>query len=820
MRVATFNGFTDETPKHVDCTGFSDFSARIIGTKHKHFTAGKHQTPSFSPAEFEPDAPRQDAYVLRVWLAVLDYDHITADQLEQIRACARQYRSLVYSSYTHLGDGPQDNRIRVIFDITRPVLPHEWGGFWDRLTAAIPVPVDRKCRNLSRIYSLNYTPNVDQAILEFYEGNGVLNVEDVLKLPAPVRQVTDKGDELDVSQPVTLADLKEHAARLKKSTRGPRAAENQTRARWFEQLANGLPFALEASRHNTYLKLTAYLEHVFPHSPCEAIADLFAQSLKAMSGPDFDPGREQLEVLRATRTMRERRLTEVSAAAAARDVDQSSAIRAAFRPLGVDRDTPYTREEIEKWAAEAGTSIADFRRQWIVKHGHACYVRVGGEYLPPVQQGDLLVSLRRDLAPAMGDAGGVTLTKINPQTGATVRKTQDEVLVDYATAARGAVAWLGETQTTYDPETQTINEAVCRPRRLEPTRSEAVEEWLSLLAGNNLEQLLLWLHEFPDLTHPLAALYLEGPPGTGKSLMGHGLSRIWGLNGPVKASELVSEFNEALLYNPLVFADEAMPVVWLGKDGLGRFRDHVQERSRMLNRKNISRIPMNGAYRTILAANNLELLGARLQLTANDRSAILERVFHLETSEAAARYLRRLGEERCMRFILDDELAKHCLWIRATMPLQRQGRFGVPPLQTRLHDEMRGEHPVNSAVGQWLVRFVLDKRPPRVEPGGLPLIFVRGLNLHVNVQALDQQQRWESYVSAPRDVPPPRAIGKALVELAERRTKIGDVNYYVITPDSLHTFAEQVGVTLEAINAGLAYREAQDAARKAVRAQN
>lgn len=802
MRISLFADYYDNAPETQDHT-WATFCSSVIGTAHRLAVKSKDLCPLFSPAEFEPGATRRKEYVLRIHLAVLDYDELGPGDLDKLRARAARYRSVLYSSYSHTDADP---RVRLVFDLSRPVASTEWLDFWLRLTSLIPVPVDAKCKDASRMYVLPYTPAPESALLEVNHDAEALPVDRVLAIPAPVAaraRAEAANDDFEVTQPVSIQDVKELAARYKKLTRGPKAEEARLRARWFEQLAGGQPFALEGSRHATYLRLTAYLEREFPRSPLEAVVDLFEPSLRAMAGPDFDATKERLEIFRAAKGAREQRLSDEAAYAEARERGREAEIREAFAGA---RTTEYTTDEIDAFAKAAGTDRAGFRRRWIVTLGKSTYLFVGGAYRPPVASDNLAIAARRDLAPATGEAGGVSLTKISAATGQLVRKTRDEILDDYGTAARAGVASFALGRSYYDPVSQTIHEAVTPLRQLEPAYSEAVDEWLKRLAGDLYSAVCLWLQESLDLTKPLAALYLEAGPGVGKSMFAAALARNWGTHGPISAAAATGDFNDAVIGNPVVFADEALPAAWVGAAGLGRFREFVATDTRSLNRKHMARVQLHGCLRVVLAANNLDLIGARLQLTPQDREAILARILHVGTNDAQAettrRYLAKVGDAYG-RFVHGDEFAKHVRWLAVERPAgARQGRFGVAPVRTKLHDEMKAAHEINSAVGQWLIGFLLDKQRGGDRPGA----FVRVQNgrLLANVQGLAHQHDWERYVSNPRDVPPTGKISKALIEFSEpARVKSSKVNYYVILPEVLHGFADQLGVTPEAIDAAL-----------------
>jgi hypothetical protein len=116
---------------------------------------------------------------------------------------------------------------------------------------------------------------------------------------------------------------------------------------------------------------------------------------------------------------------------------------------------------------------------------------------------------------------------------------------------------------------------------------------------------------------------------------------------------------------------------------------------------------------------------------------------------------------------------------------------------------MVASHPINSAVAQWLLLFLTD--PARLRPqGGAELACVVNGTYLVNNQALCTQDRWQRYVSNPRDVPSPRSIGCALSEFASlRRVQRKGVNYYAIDLPALLPFADAVGLTTDEVEAAI-----------------
>lgn len=799
MRVSLFRGFADNQPQAVE-VDWPGFVQNVIGP-HKPFTGDKAQSPSFSPAEFKAGTTRAKDTVERLHACVLDFDHLNRSDLDRVLSAASAFRSVVYSSYNHQAEGLDDNRIRVVFAVDRPIEASEWPTFWARLVGELPVAPDVKCSDAGRLYALPHVPRPEAALRAVNEG-APLPVASVLALApkAPTARVEATG--LPTSQPLSVSELRDVVKRLRRVTRGPQATESQAMARWLDQIANGVPFAIEGSRHATYLRITQFLDRAFPQADPAAVGDLFTFSLRAMAGPDFDPATERGEIERAFKGARERRQHAAALAAEEQRQAHEHRIREAFRS---DRVTPYTQEEIDGYAKAANVTAAGFRQRWIIAHGKACYVWVAGHYQKPIAVDSLLHAVQRDFAPALESPAGITLARMSPD-GKIVTKSEKDLLHDYGTLAREAMASLSAADSYYDAAKQTFFEALTPLRPLVPEADPQIDTWLRALAGPRYGDLILWLQELPDLDQPLSALYLEGPPDSGKSLFSAGLARLWTTTGPTSAVDATENFNDAIGYCPLVVADEILPPAWEGPKGLGRFREFIATRYRTLHRKYLNRLPMVGSVRVVFSANNLDLVDARSQLTPNDRAAVLERIAHIEVGDAAVRFLRGLNRATIDRWVAGDGFARHVLWLQSQGLAERQGRFGVAPTRTRLSDEMVASHPTNSAVAQWLLLHLVDANRLTSPMGGAraPLAFVEGGRYYVNVQALSDQLRWERYVSSPHEVPPPRRLSKALVELSDPgRFQRRKVNYYTIRLDALTAFADTVGLSTAQIEGAL-----------------
>lgn len=175
-----------------------------------------------------------------------------------------------------------------------------------------------------------------------------------------------------------------------------------------------------------------------------------------------------------------------------------------------------------------------------------------------------------------------------------------------------------------------------------------------------------WLDSFPDsillrrwlaasvAVHMggVAALYLHGPRGAGKSMLAQGIADAFQA-APVPGAQAFSEFNGALLQSPVVMVDEGLPTRISGMDTADLFRSLVTggpvSSMRKFQDAVVSRVP----YRIVFAANGFDMvkqLVGKRTLSPLDRDAFRERILVLDTGQAPADYLGSRGGPELTRF--------------------------------------------------------------------------------------------------------------------------------------------------------------------------
>lgn len=182
-------------------------------------------------------------------------------------------------------------------------------------------------------------------------------------------------------------------------------------------------------------------------------------------------------------------------------------------------------------------------------------------------------------------------------------------------------------------------------RDLEPVFHDTVDQYLRLLGGDSQEPLLDWVTSVTKLDTPSKALFLHGAPGTGKTLLTCGLTRLWTTKHPTRFRDVVAAFNESLAISPLVSVEEGIPE---------KLRYFIQQQHRTLRRPFRPNKPMTGFLRFLITASNYY---------PDDIQAIEDLILSINVGNDAAQFLRSLGDE-LNTFIESDTIAQHALWLR------------------------------------------------------------------------------------------------------------------------------------------------------------
>jgi hypothetical protein len=764
LNVSLFASATDTTPQLRVGLSFPEL-CELLGPPKSYLT--KEAAPLYSPAEWLPGRTRGKDAIAAIHFGVLDLDHCTPDDLVDI-VVETHRRGLAYyvaTTWRHGAKSDKDACARLLVPFSRPVLVSEWPRFWRAFNDEVARGrADEQCKDASRSYFL---PSFCEGrhLEPFCDGNpdgAALDVDAVLAKAGGFVAASDLPT-TPASSGLSRETLRNLGLRLLRS----RNEHNKIIGLALGRIVRGEPYAREPGtlgsvfdtgavlpegRNDMTFKVLAKVCEHHPQADVQSLVDLLKPSLALMGAPSEDEIRSMIDRLQAGARQAHSMLV--------------------FEALG--RYEPYSDQELQILADRAEISLSQLRRRWIVQKGKVFYFLRHDGYRAYLDI-EAEVAGSRELAPAI--RAGVDTVKVM-QNG--VRpKTIKELVHDYGTVAREVVVDLTAQYSYYEESSQTIFEAP-RPVRVKAREHKDVDEWLKVFAGAKYNRLCQWLAVLPALSEPCAALYLEGDPGVGKSLLAVGVSRIWA-DAPAALKDTMGNFNDALLACPLVFADEKAPVDERGRVRTDELREFIQARERPLRRKFRDVATIKGCARIVLAANNRNLLQTSEHLTEADIAAIVERIFYLHVSAASAEHLRRLKKESpetLERWVDGNAIAEHALFLAETLHVPRTNRFLVAGDASDLTNSLAVGTGLRASVAQWLVSYLLD--PARLARCSkshtvMPLVRVNRGRFFVASRAI--HEAWSEYVQQDYQPPTPMAVSRALAGLSKEITLyIGNKN--------------------------------------------
>lgn len=558
-----------------------------------------------------------------------------------------------------------------------------------------------------------------------------------------------------------------------------------------ETVLKGQSFAPPGDRDRTLQRVASVIAYLAPdRDPTELATEILYDSLANFD--DVDQGKytqaDRIEwaagkIERAQEDARRDRVIKERQDKALADVLLNQARSAPRRDqrLGPAPGGAYTDAEIAAYAAQQGTTPQNFRKRWIIQKGTSYYVYVNGDYQLPLSQNELDVSLPRDLSPAV-QQGYVNLMTQTAK-GEPRSKTTKEILADYASVARTVITRLDIGFSYYDESTQTFYEASCPIRPLEPAYNPEVDAWLHLLGGSNPGQLLDWVATVTNLDKQSSALYLQGLGGTGKTLLSHGLARLWHQGGPSELVRVLGDWTEDMAKCPLIAADEQIPQAFKGQRTSAELRSLIGSSSRTLTRKYLSNSSLVGAVRMILSANNADMLVFDESLSQADLEAVAGRFLHVTPDIAAKQYLQSIDTSG---WVDDDVIAKHALWLRDNRTVVHGKRFLVEGSAQEISTMLATRGGIAGRVAEWLVRHICDTKGSNIAAQAGLVVIGDGEYL-VNTNAV--VGFWDNYVKSSK-VPTTPQVGSALRNLSKSQDRYNGKRYFRIDIEAICSWSE------------------------------
>jgi predicted P-loop ATPase len=156
---------------------------------------------------------RLNRNVRAVTAAVFDIDH--AEDVSVFERLEEQgFAFVLHSTHKHT---PSNISLRVVFPLTRPVLPSEWPKFWAATIDALKIPADPQVKDISRAFFLPDTAEPNEPLAYQSAGNRPLDVDELLRssgagiAPRALPEVAAALPDAPVDLHGLAADLIKHA---------------------------------------------------------------------------------------------------------------------------------------------------------------------------------------------------------------------------------------------------------------------------------------------------------------------------------------------------------------------------------------------------------------------------------------------------------------------------------------------------------------------------------------------------------------------------------------------------------------------------------
>jgi hypothetical protein len=756
-------------------TTWGAFVAGVLTSGHRRDLL-KESAPLLSLYELRPGGKRCNGDVQRVYGICLDFDDkpltavMAAAQRLQLDGCA----VLAYTTWTH-DPAAGRNRWRLIVPLAAPISGEQYPRALQQIWARHADHADRDADGVSRGFFVpSCQPHLADSAAMFYLPGGGLSLSTVATAAAvPLAPVPTPAAAAEPVRVLNTDTWRLLVRRWKRATSTPHAVDLGGR---LERILEGVSFAEHGERDTSLWELLCAIAHAYPDVSGDSVWALFEHSIRRMQVETPPTTLTEHDVREKLERARAKTLSE-------RDVqlppDRCAAIRQAF---GSSRETPYTAEELEQIQTTVGLSATELSHSWILQHESDYYVigRAGALHLTGREA--LLNTVRVVLAPAP-----IELHAVDSKTGRRALTTQ-ELCDRYSLPLTEVRRSLVEAAPVFELPARRITLPTCPLRPIAARYDSAIDEWLGLLAGaEDYPVLCQWLGHVPQLERPLTGLVLTGMKDVGKSMLAKGLSRLWCTSGPSKLTEAMGNFNATLERCPFCHADEAdIPRDARGVERTGELREFVQATTRLINEKFRRQVPLDGAARLQISANNENVFSLNADLTDHDLGAIAERFTHIRCGAAAARYLAaRGGRTGCAEWIEGDALPAHVLWLTEQYGDIWTGRFGVAQ-EAGLANTLAVRGGVRARACELFVRVLSATNPL----GDGAMVLRRGRTGDFVVHLDWVLGNWETVLGRGR--PSTAAIIQALEGLGER-LEIDGKGYFLIRIERIEAWAAESG---------------------------
>jgi hypothetical protein len=713
------------------------------------------------------------------------------------------------------------------------VVVHSGGGlhaYWCFEEAWVLVPGETdKVNNLSKMFQRTM---IDAAKLKGFHVDQTGNIDRVLRLPGtgnfktgtfrPVEVVFAEGQHYDkrvvlatVAKPALSAAATSAVAPASNGvTHAPSALDdvrkrlrnlkNHANRQLMLEVLSGRSFAKPGQRDAGLQKVASVVAFVLesPEStdPVQ-LAELLRPSLEAMQAEADDPENPALTIEnaieklgRALQDAAAKRVTKKAQEAAERAqlLKKFSSSAAAEQDSGYAESSDvaaaggiipdYTDDDIYRFAASQSTTVEEFKRRWIIQYFDSFYVFVNGHYKYPVPRTSLVTKLRDDLAPA--EPQGIRLWTVNADGGARKMNVQ-EIMDTYGVVARQARGSITLAESFYDSDTEIYWEALCPPRAVVPEFDQQIDIWLRLLGGAEAESLLDWIATVTQLGEQTSALYLSGKAGAGKTLLAHGLARLWTEGGPTELSDVVGgNFNSGIGRCPLVFGDEDMTC------STADLRRLIGSSAHTLKRKYLPNMELSGSLRVILADNNGRMLEQNEDLGQDDIEAVASKFLRMDIDDKPVNFLKAIGGKTGTKdWVVGDKIAAHALWLKQNRQVTPGGRFLVNGHAGKMTRLLASRSKSSGLICEWIMGYL---EAPIVNITQQKTAIIGGGRVLINVDAISHH--WGQYIMSEHTAMTKTRIGIVLSNLSKGVLRANNRRYHEIDMNLVFEWARDLKI--------------------------
>jgi P4 family phage/plasmid primase-like protien len=335
-----FDSEKDNSPKPFQCS-----LLELIGDEHD-ISESKEGTRCFSFATYLPHTLRGNENVVRVNDLGLDFDHLSRSTFERLwnNLIALGCGFVMYTTFRHLKEGPDDWRVRVIIPTSRLMLPNEYPDVRAETLRMLDVAADETAKDLARIWFLPICPpeRAKWAFIHYQDGPA-LPVDSALALAGLYKQhALAKAVPSASSQPLEVDQLRQRLQGLKKP-------EYQA---LFKAVLAGDPFAMKGARDKTCYDIIKAIAFIVPNTTEDAIVELFQPSLTVMAAQEPE-GALTAEIVRekAGRLLKDAQEARASALQRGDEVELAQAL---LGKLNLDGDVVFDRGDFYQYNSATG----------------------------------------------------------------------------------------------------------------------------------------------------------------------------------------------------------------------------------------------------------------------------------------------------------------------------------------------------------------------------------------------------------------------------------------------------------------------------------